>query len=65
MSKIRVNRLRVIKVHINYQGFIVWNNFSELLIPGAPFLCFFFGFQVRYKSGGCLVSEVVLPIKKQ
>lgn len=52
MSKIRAKRFRVIKVHMNYQGFFVWSNNPELLIPGATFLGCLFGFQVGYKKWG-------------
>lgn len=45
MFKIRVNRLWVIKVCINYRDFILWNSNPELLVPGALFLCFHFSFQ--------------------
>lgn len=50
MSKIRVNRLWVIREYMNYQSFFVWSNNPELLIPGATFLCCLFGFQVGYKK---------------
>lgn len=63
MSKIRVYRHWVIKVHINYWGFIVWDDNPELLVPGVLILCSLSVSGWDRKSRGCLISEVHPSIK--